>query len=322
MNTDLRTNASRLTSVCVIIPTFRRPKGLATAMASIATQVAQNLRLDMIVCDNSPEASARSQVEAFALTAAFPVRFVHEPATGVANARNTAVAACTSDFIAFLDDDEDAPTEWLGRLTQVQAQFDADVVFGPVDARLPDDISDALYDGYLHSFFSRCGPDNSQLLDSYYGCGNSLIRRSVLPEVPFNVQHNEMGGEDDQLFYGLMTAGNSLAWAADAPVFEDVPAGRARLSYTLRRAFAYGQGPSYTAAVRGKPLACARWMIQGAGQCVVFGIWGGALRLIGSPKAAARLDKAARGFGKLIWFPPFKIGFYGQALLKPNAPAR
>jgi hypothetical protein len=23
-----------------------------------------------------------------------------------------------------------------------------------------------------------------------------------------------------------------------------------------------------------------------------------------------------RGFGKAIWFPPFKIGFYGQALLK------
>ncbi len=311
--------ADQAASVCVIIPTFRRPKGLATAMASVAAQ--GYTRLSLIVCDNSPEASAQAQVTAFAETAAFPVIYIHEPKTGVANARNSAVAACTADFVAFLDDDEEAPIGWLNRLVAVQTQFDADVVFGPVTARLP--APDTAYDGYLERFFSRFGPDVSQRLTSYYGCGNSLIRRTCFPQdEPFSVAHNTMGGEDDQLFNALMVGGAVIAWAADAPVFEDVPAGRAQLSYTLKRAFAYGQGPSYTAAKMRKPFTMLAWMTQGLAQGVIFGVWGLALLAFKNPNSARRLDKAARGFGKVLWFPPFKIGFYGTALLKAKSAAR
>ncbi|MGA9657730.1 MAG: glycosyltransferase family 2 protein, partial [Asticcacaulis sp.] len=178
-----------LPTVCVIIPTFRRPQGLMTALQSVRLQGFKD-RLSVIVCDNSPEASGRDQVEAFAKTADFPVVFVHEPKTGVANARNSAVAACTADFIAFLDDDEEAPEGWLARLMAAQAQFAADVVFGPVEARLSaaSQALDAHYKGYFTRFFSRFGPEASQILDVYYGCGNSLIRRAVLPvdALPFS----------------------------------------------------------------------------------------------------------------------------------------
>ena len=52
----------------------------------------RDIALSLVVCANRPEASAKAQVEAFAARAAFPVTFVHEPQTGVANARNAAVA--------------------------------------------------------------------------------------------------------------------------------------------------------------------------------------------------------------------------------------
>jgi hypothetical protein len=110
-----------------------------------------------------------------------------------------------------------------------------------------------------------------------------------------------------------------MAWAAHAPVFEDVPDRRATLDYTLRRAFAYGQGPSWTAWLNKKPAVAVAWMAQGVAQAVVFGLWALALLALGSAKAAPRLDKAARGLGKVLWFPPFKIAFYGTALLKPKA---
>ena len=113
-----------------------------------------------------------------------------------------------------------------------------------------------------------------------------------------------------------------MAWSAEATVFEDVPPSRSTLNYTLRRAFAYGQGPSFSAALGHKPLTCIGWMLQGVVQGVLFSVIGGALYLMGSRDSAPRLDKAARGFGKLMWFPPFKIGFYGQALLRANAPGR
>jgi cellulose synthase/poly-beta-1,6-N-acetylglucosamine synthase-like glycosyltransferase len=308
-------------SVSVIIPTFRRPAGLRLALQSVANQTGlRDIDLSLVVCDNSPEASARTQVEAFASGAPFPVTFVHEPRTGVANARNAAVAGTSADFIAFLDDDEEAPPHWLARLVETQARFAADVVFGPVKARLQD--LDAGYPIYFESFFSRTGPKISQRLSGYYGCGNSLIRRAVLPEIPFATYRNEMGGEDDQLFHDLQSAGAVIAWAADALVYEDVPASRSTLGYTLRRAFAFGQGPSHSAALSHRPLTCAAWMAQGIIQGLLFSLLGGVLYMIGSRQCAPRLDKAMRGFGKLIWFPPFKIGFYGAALLHAQPPAR
>lgn len=290
-------------------------------MHSVLTQTAlTGRRVDIVICDNSPEASARAQVADLALKAPVTLTYVHEPKTGVANARNSAVKAATGEFIAFLDDDEEAPPLWLGQLLAVQAQFSADVVFGPVRARLQD--SDVPYPAYFETFFSRAGPEQSQVLDAYYGCGNSLLRRALLGRKPFCTEHNDMGGEDDKLFHGLQAAGAVMAWADAAAVFEDVPASRSTLRYTLRRAFAYGQGPSFSAALAHKPLSCAAWMCQGAAQGLLFSLWGGALYLMGSRNSAERLDKAARGFGKLVWFPPFKIGFYGQALLRADAAGR
>ncbi len=309
-------------SVSVIIPTFRRPQGLQVALQSVVRQTAlADHDINLIVCDNSPEASARGQIADFAAIAPLPVTYVHEPKTGVANARNSAVHAAGAEFIAFLDDDEEAPITWLASLLTTQAEFYADVVFGPVSARLQD--IDADYPLYFEAFFSRKGPRTSQRIDCYYGCGNSLVRRAIMPHGrPFCTEHNEMGGEDDKLFHGLQAGGAIMAWAADAIVYEDVPPSRSTLSYTLRRAFAYGQGPSFSASLAHKPLTCAAWMAQGLAQGILFSLFGGLLYMIGSRQSASRLDKAARGFGKLVWFPPFKIGFYGQALLRANAPGR
>ena len=306
--------------VSVIIPTFRRAEGLGRALSSVTAQEAvPGIDVDIIVCDNSPEASAREQVIAFGATSPLTVTFVHEPNPGVANARNRAVAACFADFIAFLDDDEEAPADWLKQLLITQNTYDADVVFGPVTARLSDGHS-SKFDGYFNAFFSRHGAAQDEALSTYYGCGNSLIRRARMPaEQPFSVVQNDMGGEDDQLFNGLMKQGAVMAWAAHAPVFEDVPDRRATLDYTLRRAFAYGQGPGWTAWLNRRPVTAVAWMAQGVAQALLFGLLGAALLAIGSPEAAPRLDRAARGLGKVLWFPPFKIAFYGTALLKPKA---
>ncbi|MBW8881439.1 MAG: glycosyltransferase family 2 protein [Asticcacaulis sp.] len=316
---DTATVQSRLKTVTAVIPTFRRPAGLGLAMASIAAQTGlDGVALDLIVCDNSPEASARAQVEAFALTAPFPVLYVHEPRTGVANARNAAVTKTDATFIAFLDDDEEAPPAWLSRQLAVQGQFSADVVFGPVTARIPNDVT--RYRPYFEGFFSRFGPKESEVLSHYYGCGNSLIHTRVFPQggAPFSVLQNDMGGEDDILFTALKAQGKVMAWAADAPVWEDVPPHRATLDYTLKRGFAYGQGPSHSTGTNGKWIACAGWMAQGLVQAAVFAVL--AAVSFRSPRFAFLIDKAARGLGKTLWFPPFKMKFYGQALLKKKKP--
>ncbi|EGF93790.1 glycosyl transferase family 2 family protein [Asticcacaulis biprosthecium C19] len=299
------------TDVCVIIPTFRRPEGLKRALGSVAAQVGlDQINLSVIVCDNSPDAGARSFVEAYPIH--YFLKYVHEPRPGVANARNHAVAVCEASYVAFLDDDEEAPQDWISNLVQIQERFAADVVFGPVYARLSSPTT--RYDSYFASFFSRIGAAESEVLSSYYGCGNSLISRNcMIGPQPFSTELNDFGGEDDQLFHRLMQDGAQFAWAADAFVYEDVPPSRKRLSYTLRRAFNFGQGPSYTAAKAGKTWSAVAWMLKGLIQATVMTPIGLILLLLRRPEAAPTLDKAVRGLGKLIWFVSFR--FYGSALL-------
>ncbi|MBP9755893.1 MAG: glycosyltransferase family 2 protein, partial [Phenylobacterium sp.] len=96
--------------VSLIIPTQRRLDGLATAARSTFLQAGVDpATLELVVVDNDQAPSAKALTQGLAAEAPFPVVYVHEPEPGVANARNAAMAQARGDFIAFLDDDEEAP---------------------------------------------------------------------------------------------------------------------------------------------------------------------------------------------------------------------
>lgn len=301
--------------VSVIIPTFKRPEGLTRAAESILAQVNPcGLQIELVIVDNDPDRSGLAAAQAVAKVARIPVRIVHMPDPGVANARNAGLAASTGELIAFLDDDEEAPVTWLCELVGTMRFYEADAVFGPVRTRLPDSVS--RHRDYYAQFFARSGPDESGHIDDYYGCGNSLIRRAALPsEQPFDAGRNTTGGEDDLLFAQMQEAGAVFAWSAEAWVWEDPLTSRATLNYTLKRAFAYGQGPSAACASR-RPVnlpGILFWMAVGAVQSVIYGIAAAGLWAIGAPHRARMLDKAVRGLGKVFWGGPFTLNFYGSA---------
>jgi hypothetical protein len=298
--------------VSIVIPTQRRPAGLSVAARSALAQTGVDLgSVELIVADNDVAPSAQAFVSGLAAAAPMPVTYLHVPEPGVANVRNGALAKARGEWIAFLDDDQEAPPGWLAALLKAQADFGADVVFGPVLARAPH--AAPAHRAYLERFFSRPGPHPAGLLDTYYGCGDSLIRRAAMGDQPFAAERNHIGGEDDLLFGRMQAAGARFAWAPDAWVHEDPAPQRQTLSYALARAFAYGQGPSEHCAVRGDPLGVARWMAIGVGQAAVYGAQAALLWLVRSPRWPAVLDRAARGLGKTCWFGPFKIGFYGRS---------
>ncbi|HVL42182.1 MAG TPA: glycosyltransferase family 2 protein, partial [Brevundimonas sp.] len=166
---------------------------------------------------------------------------------------------------------------------------------------------------WLERFFGRDGPERTGLIAQPYGCGNSLLLRSTaLPgPAPFNVAADQAGGEDDALFAALAARGGRFGWAADARVEEFAPAHRATLKYALARAFAYGQGPSQTAAAARNWPGVARWMLIGAAQAVVWGAAAAALTLTARPGRAEMYDRAARGLGKVFWTRGFEPHFYG-----------
>lgn len=304
----------------VIIPTFCRPSELRRATLSVLAQ--QNAPpFELLLVDNDPSASASDVSQELSSIAPdhIPIRYIHEPNAGVANARNTAIANARTDLIAFLDDDQSVPDHWLSALIAFHDQFPAAATFGPVITRLPDTTRH--HREYLEAFFARAPQLQSGWINHFYGCGNCLLDLSLINRDGdlFDTAMNETGGEDDLLFQSILKDGQKFGWCEQAPAFEHVPEARADLSYTLKRAFAYGQGP-ITLARTAKPRQLSKiafWMLVGLFKAVTNYSMYVVSWLTRSPSRAFYLDRAARGVGKMFWWVSCK--FYGAGALAQKA---
>ena len=302
-------------TIAVLIPTFRRNESLWRALKSVFAQTRRPHRI--VVADNAPEAGARDLVDALRRDAPCPLVYVHAAQPGVANARNAGFAACEGlARIAQLDDDESADPAWLAGLEAVADATGAAVVFGPVSAEAAG--AGAIRTAWLRRLYARLPRLADGLTDKPWGCGNSLIdrTRARLPDPPFDPAANETGGEDDRLFSILQADGVRFAWAGAARVVEHVDARRGAWTALIRRAFAFGQGPSQDAAAGKRWIRLGAWMGVGALQAAVFTVLAAPARLAGAPACAACLDKAVQGAGKMLWFDRFAPRFYGAALAR------
>jgi succinoglycan biosynthesis protein ExoM len=305
-----------LPPVTVIIPTFRRPDGLSAAAHSVFAQTDVS-HFELMVVDNDPSASAQPLFNTLRETCPphIQLTYLHAPDPGVANARNCAVDAVKTDLIAFLDDDQTAPSHWLSALLATHRKFPGAVIFGPVQACLPGAVRQ--HRDYFAGFFSRLNDEPTGYSEKSFGCGNSLLDLTRLPaERPlFDPKTNETGGEDDTLFRRVREEKGRFAWASDAFVFEHVPENRAQLSYTLKRAMSYGAGP-ITQARRATPpnwFAVLGWMGVGVYKvCANMALF--VIKTVLDPDGrVVHLDRAARGLGKILWWQ--NLRFYGQSRL-------
>ena len=302
--------------VSIIIPTFRRPeRAIAAARSALAQLVGASFELVLI--DNDPARSALMNLRALAAGASIPVTVVHEPSAGVANARNAGVRAARGQLLAFLDDDELAPTTWLAELLRVQAVFDADVVFGPVHPRLAEEPID--HAEFYEDFFARQPGHKEGLIDDLYGCGSSLVRRAALPSAePFSATRNETGGEDDLLFQAMHRANRRFASAPGGYGWETPDPSRVSLSFTLMRAYADGQGLAtreWSRSPSNLP-GVAFWMSVGLAQSLIYGPLAFLAFLARTEHRAFAYRRFTEAVGKLVWFPLLRPRFYGAARLK------
>ena len=99
----------------VIIPTFNRASVLPRAIASVIEQSFQNFQLYII--DDGSTDETRSVVEKYLQNK--KVHYLHQTNQGVSSARNLGIKNSSSEWICFLDSDD----EWLPQKLAIQNAF-------------------------------------------------------------------------------------------------------------------------------------------------------------------------------------------------------
>lgn len=332
-----RAKAPPAVLVSIVIPTFRREELLPRLLERCEVQGGLgSAALEVVVVDNTPEATARAIVERVAARSATAIRYVHESRPGIGHARNRGIAESRGEFIAFVDDDELPARVWLESLLRAHRMFGADVVLGPV--RPVFELTPTRFVATYRAFFTQTSdaatgaaiePHRPWRLRREGACyrplasNNALLHRTtcfVGPE-PFDPDLGLTGGEDTLFFTRLQRAGRKIIWCREALVHERVPKSRLTPAFLLRRRFRDGQITSST-CLRLTPPAyreLAGWIGVGMAQLVLGGLKAMVLGPISRRRGLEGLCVAATGLGKLAFLDRFRGHHYGARAFSASA---
>ncbi|MBB3211091.1 succinoglycan biosynthesis protein ExoM [Herbaspirillum sp. Sphag1AN] len=226
-------------SICIC--TFRRPLLLDQLLHALRLQARGELRIEVIVVDNDPQASALPVLTRWQSQLPVTLRHYHQAIPNIAETRNLAVQQAQGQWVLFIDDDEAPDADWILKIVAAQERYQADVVFAPVLPRYRADTPDWIRAG---DFFNRPRYLTGTVIGiSDARTGNVLIRRQSLLAIPgpFDAAFGRSGAEDTMLFRDMLANGARFVWCDEATVSEEVPAERAKLSWLLRRSYRLGQ---------------------------------------------------------------------------------
>jgi hypothetical protein len=154
-----------------------------------------------------------------------------------------------------IDDDETASVTWLSTLLKTQAEWGVDAVGGPVIARFEVPVPVSL--ARVPAFHNQSAPSGP--IPRIYGTGNVLLCCRALYEAswpPFRDDFGLTGGGDSE-YFARMSKRWLYAWAADAEIYETVPAERSTLRWALKRGFRIGNAEIRIALLHGTRIGAA-----------------------------------------------------------------
>jgi succinoglycan biosynthesis protein ExoM len=225
-------------------------------LESLRSQSADGVDVRIIVVDNDTAGSARAAFdEVFAAQDNAHYVLCREP--GIPFARNAALQAAReagAEYVAFVDDDEAAPTGWFAALFAALSSSGADAVQGGVRT-----VADAAgVEAETACALTAAGP--CKRVETAATC--NVVFKARLIEPPFNLRFDEgmryTGGSDRDFFMRAHKKGAVIMKTKHAYVVEEVCAGRDTFAYGCTRAFASGANYTRRIVKYEAPLTAAR----------------------------------------------------------------
>lgn len=228
------------TSISVIVVTYNRSRSARETVHSLLSQSAEPH--EIILIDDCP---ASPLTEVFTWKKLKILRFDRE--FGVSASRNHAIKIAEGAYVAFIDDDAVADTNWL---YEVQKGLDmgADIVGGPIKAFFKA-IPPKWWDEKTFGHYVSIGNAPNKYADyppGIWSC-NMALRKKILKTVgDFNTEVGRKGGkllarEDVDLVNRAREKGYKILFLPDAIVYHKVESERLTIPYILKWEFYMGR---------------------------------------------------------------------------------
>ncbi|MGW2786964.1 glycosyltransferase [Streptomyces populi] len=238
--------------ISVVVATRDRPKKLRHCLQSLLRS--KYPEFEIIVVDNAP-ADDRTEV---LVHAEFPgrVRYVREPAAGLARAHNVGLARARGSVVAFTDDDTLVDPGWLSALAETFAR-DARIgcvtgLIVPAELETPAqgvlERQGGFAKGYASRTWSLSDPPTDPLFPftaGRFGSGaNMAFRTDALRalggfDTATGAGTPGKGGDDLLAFFEILAAGHTLVYQPGAIVWH---CHRRTMDAVAAQVFGYGAG--------------------------------------------------------------------------------
>ena len=220
----------------IIIPTYDRPRQLATCLEALSRLVYPPHRFETIVVDDGSEKPLNDVVDPFRHR--LNLILLSQPNAGPATARNMGAAQARGRFLVFTDDDCTPAPDWLNTLAKRLAATPDCAIGGRTLNRLADNpfsaASQILID-YLYNYYNS---DHNQA--QFFASNNLAMPRERFFEVGgFDTRFSCAAGEDRELCNRWLNNGCRMIYAPEVVVWHSH-------SLTCRnffkQHFSYGRG--------------------------------------------------------------------------------
>ena len=227
--------------VSVVVPTRNRADLLSDALGSLVEQDYPADRYEILVVDDGSIDDTPSVVEALGQAHPKPrLSLLRQPARNQNAARNRGVSEAKGELIAFFDDDELAPPDWLsGLVAGCTRHPDAEVVGGPYRLR---------FEAPPPRLCERCGPAEGHYeLGEEEGeaeeaaGGNMMIRRRAFARTGQFDESLQGHGDDTEWMIRHRRKGGRIVYLPDVAIWHRRRAADLRLTMLLRKHYASGR---------------------------------------------------------------------------------
>ena len=232
--------------ISAIICTFKRPDYLRHALRSLCEQSLSCEEYEVIVVDNAVEARVQRVVKEFE-DGRVNLRYLPEENVGLSRARNTGLKAAVGRYVAYLDDDARADTQWLEALVDAfeQASPAPAAIGGRVWLDWQGEKPNWVPDRHLsvYTYVDHGNGAHSLGDDEYLVGANIAFEKDALRSVGgFDPNLGRQGlvllsGEEAAILAQLQQMGKSVYYEPAAVVWHSVDQSRKRPSWLLRRLF-------------------------------------------------------------------------------------